>query len=491
MSYIKKYLAFVIKPEWLFLIITLIVGSCFAILVPAGAGADEPNHIARVESLARGNIVADRIPDREGYTSPLDKEKKDAQLYGGVVDSSLMDVAWSNMYGFHGSKYEGGQSIYSFPTWNTPKVISDATIGKSEHVEAFSNTAVNSPVVYIPYIVGYYIGTLFTNNAYAIIIVMRMFGLLCYSIIVFLCIRFIPVGKWVIATVALIPAVYVFLSCVTADTMTFAMCLAFVATVLHCSVCNRELTRREWILLAIVTVSMALVKLSYLPMLMLLALIPLLNSSMRNRSMMLRGVALAGITCVVFLGWYSIISCVNTGAMFNVGASPTLQKEIIFSDPLRFLKLLFKQFAEQNYFSLGIFGTLDLHSHNNYSGWCTILAICISFLLRDEREIGINVSTKYRVYTICLLLISFTAVFVLVETALYLQFSAVGASDIAGVQTRYFLPILPLLLFPLIVGRPGATVKEKDNVMLGMMCGVQVMSALFAAYVLYTTLYTL
>lgn len=478
------------KPEWVFLIITLLVGSCFAILVPAGGGADEPNHIARVESLARGNIIADRISDRMGYTSPLDKEKKDACLYGGVVDSAFMDVARSNMYSFHAPKNEGGQTIYNFPTWNTPEVISDAIIGESEQVEAFSNTAVNSPIVYIPYIIGYYIGKLFTNNAYAIILVMRMFGLLCYSIIVFLCIRFIPIGKWIIATVALIPAVYVSLSCVTADTMTFAMCIAFIAVVLRCSILNRELARKEWILLSLITVGMALVKLSYLPMLMLLALIPLVNTSMRKRSMMLRGIALACASCIVFLGWYLVISHINTGAMFNVGASPTFQKEVIFNDPFQFIKLLFKQFAEQNYFNLGVFGTLDAHTHNGYSGWCGILAICISLLIRDEREMQIGVTTRHRIYAIFLFLMTFIVVFVLIETALYLQFSAVGANSIAGVQARYFLPVLPILLLPLIFGKSYSTPHKEDNVAVGMMCIVQIMSAMFTLYVLYTTLFT-
>lgn len=478
------------KPEWVFLIITLLVGSCFAILVPAGGGADEPNHIARVESLARGNIVADRIPDRTGYTSPLNEEKKDAWLYGGVVDSAFMDVAWSNMYSFHGPKNGGGQTIYNFPTWDTPEVISNATIGESEQVEAFSNTAVNSPIVYIPYVIGYYVGKIFTNNAYAIILVMRMFGLLCYSIIIFVCIRYIPIGKWVIATVSLIPAVYVFMSCVTADTMTFVMCIAFIAVVLHCSILNRELKRKEWILLSLVTVGMALVKLSYLPVLMLLALIPLANTAMRKRSMMLRGIALACVSCIIFLCWYLVISHINTGAMFNVGASPTLQKEIIFNNPFQFMKLLFKQFAEQNYFSFGIFGTLDLHTHNGYSGWCGVLAICLSLLIQDEREKQVAVSVRDRMCAIALLLLSFIAVFILVETALYLQFSAVGANSIAGVQTRYFLPVLPMLLLPLIFGKTYSIPQKEDNVAVGMMCIVQIMSALFALYVLYTTLFT-
>lgn len=70
-------------------------------------------------------------------------------------------------------------------------MISNAIIGESEQVEAFSNTAVNSPIVYIPYVIGCCVGKLCTNNAYAIILVMRMFGSLCYSIIVFLCICFI------------------------------------------------------------------------------------------------------------------------------------------------------------------------------------------------------------------------------------------------------------------------------------------------------------
>lgn len=45
----------------------------------------------------------------------------------------------------------------------------------------------------------------------------------------------------------------------------------------------------------------------------------------------------------------------------------------------------------------------------------------------------------------------YLAIFVLISTALYLQFTPPGAPFIAGVQSRYFSPILPLLLLSVIL----------------------------------------
>ena len=182
-----------IKPEYCFLLFALVIGLSFALLIPAGAGADEPNHIARAASISQGNIVADKITDHLGYTSTLDTEKKDAVLYGGVVDNALTDTAWNNMVKFHtGKKSDGGQAKYSFPTWKTPGIVNNLTLGEGSHVEAFSNAAVNSPLVYLPFIVGYWFACLFTHNAYAVIIVMRIFGLFFFCAAIFWCIKKIP-----------------------------------------------------------------------------------------------------------------------------------------------------------------------------------------------------------------------------------------------------------------------------------------------------------
>lgn len=501
----QKVIAGIVKPEWCFLIIALVLGSCFALLVPAGGGADEPNHIARAVSIAHGNMLADKIPDRVGYTSPKDTEGIDSALYGGVVDSALTEVAWHNMVVFHSGKEKGdGQPTYKFPTWTTSGMMSQRNVGESSHVEAFSNAAVNSPFVYLPFVLGYWIARLFTSNAYAIILIMRMFGLIASSIIVFLCIKFIPVGKWILASISLMPTMIIFNSVVTADTLTYAMCVAFIAVVLRCMCKSQLLSRFDWTLLCLTSISLAFVKLSYVPLVLLLILIPICNQYVRGRLNLL---ALAGICVVVgvfFIGWYLAVSSINTGAMFNVGASPTLQKRYIFSHLTTYMGLLIKQFVGQNFFSLGVAGTLDLHGHYAFTGWITVCVLICSVLLVDSREYSWNILRKSAIWCCLLFLLVSAFVFGLVETALYLQFSAVGANDIAGVQSRYFLPILPLLVLAIVIMTKEVADSGESNVPtergvvhtvssnrlgLGMMLTLQTISALFTLYLLFTTLY--
>lgn len=490
-----------VRPEWCFLIIMLLVGSCFAILIPAGAGADEPNHIARAISIAHGNIRADKIENRRGYTSPQDTKGVDSALYGGSVDSSIIDVAMQNMYTFHTKKDEnGGQRVYEFPTWKTKGTDSSKIIGRGERNEAFSNAAVNSPLVYLPSIIGYWIARLFTNNAYAIIIVMRLSSLLCSTIIVFFSIKLIPIGKWIMATVSLIPTMFVFNANVTADTMTYAVSTAFLSVVLCCSLHESDLNRIKWILLSVASISLALVKLSYLPMLALLLLIILFNPFVRNKRSLLRLCGIVMSTTIIFFIWYSSISMINTGAMFDVGASPTLQKQFMIQDPLRYLVALGKQFAEQNFFNIGVYGPLDAHGHWLYSGWVTILALCCAVGLKDEREYGVAKVRVHLARFAFVMLFVAGCVFVLVETALYLQFNSVGRNIIDGVQSRYFLPILSLLLLPIFVMHTDRVDSKKENLpeqqaslhisfaTLSMLT-IQLTSALFSLYVLYTALY--
>ena len=486
----------------------LVVGSCFALLVPAGGGADEPNHIARAVNIAHGNILADKIPDRVGFTSSQDVDGVDSALYGGVVDSALTEVAWHNMVDLHTSKDDGGK-VYSFPTWSTQGMMSDRVVGEKQHVEAFSNSAVNSPFVYMPFIVGYWFSRIFTSNAYAIIVAMRLFGLLAASTILFFCIRYIPVGKWIIASVSLMPTMVIFNATVTADTMTYAMCMAFI-TVVFKSMCeNSMLSRMRWFLLLLVSVSLALIKLSYVPLIILLVLIPIANQYARSKQALLSLFGIVACTVALFIAWYLVVSDINTGAMFDVGASPTLQKQYVFGHLATYMGLLIKQFVGQNFFSLGVGGTLDLHGHYDFTGWITVCVLICAVLLVDSREGNAILFRKNAIWCCFCFLFASACVFGLIETALYLQFSPVGADKIAGVQSRYFLPILPLLILSIVlmtkqvgenVDPINADSVEKtqglragygtnNQLGVGMMLSLQLISAIFMLYLLFTTLY--
>ena len=45
------------KPHLVFLALYLVVATLTALLIPAGAGLDEPNHLARIDQITRGSLL--------------------------------------------------------------------------------------------------------------------------------------------------------------------------------------------------------------------------------------------------------------------------------------------------------------------------------------------------------------------------------------------------------------------------------------------------
>lgn len=487
----KRYSCEFIKPEYCFLFFALVVGLSFALLIPAGAGSDEPNHIARVASISQGNIAADKITDHLGYTSTLDTEKKDAVLYGGVVDNALTDTAWNNMVKFHtGKESEGGQVRYSFPTWETPGIVNNLTLGKGSHVEAFSNTAVNSPLVYLPFVVGYWFACLFTNNAYAVIVVMRVFGLFFFCAVIFLCIKKIPVGKWILVSISLIPNLVFCASMVTADTVTYAVCITFMTVLLSICSHGRELSKSHWRMLAMSSIALALVKITYQPLMLLIGLILIFNE--RNRETFIKLISIASSAGLVFLLWYSRISNISSCAIFDVNASPTYQKQFMIAHPFFFIKLLIKQLMDSNFFNLGAFGTIDFHGHWDYCGWITIFILMTAICLKDAREREMKLQEHKSIYAVSNFFVV-ACVFFLICLAIYLQFNEVGADHISGIQDRYFLPILILMVMPIRLIVVKCTDSERNESSHSSVLWMQILqlgSAVATMYVLFSGLFT-
>ena len=142
----------------------------------------------------------------------------------------------------------------------------------------------------------------------------------------------------------------------------------------------------------------------------------------------------------------------------NTNASE--QFRLIITNPFRYAKVLVKFFllegpklfisvkslSNPSYASSYIGNILEFTSLVFY-----LLFVYVLFSNRVEKKY-LSVKTKV-LYGLMYLLI-----FALISTALYLSFTEVGSTSIAGVQSRYFLPLLPFLM---VILTP--TVKEKKD----------------------------
>jgi uncharacterized membrane protein len=440
----KKYLP---KPEYVFLLVMIIVGSTYALLVPAGGGPDEQSHIARSYAVAHGDFVAQEIGVQGDFVSPqAPYSNSDLVLYGSNVDKGLIDVSYDNIVRTQSKeKYS-----WQFPTWTDAASGTDKRVGRELTSAVYSNAAVNSPLVYSPYALGYWVGKVFTDNAYAVIIVMRLMGLVLSSLIVFASIKIVPFGKWVIVAIALTPIMIAEFSLVTADSLTFAVCIAFLACLLS-FIASDHARSKSWISLGLTSVALGTVKLSYVPLVGLLVLIPIIDKGYWNKQAITKLGIILFFTASLFFVWYWKIRNINTGAMFGGHAFPSAQKTYIVNHLGVTLKIFIKRFLDMNMFSINDFGVIGIHNEYKNIAWVSILGIIYAVLYKDKRE---NIPKGLRKNSGFFFLVA-TGIFILISLliilAIYLQFNAPGSTYISGVQSRYFTPILALLLIPAVV----------------------------------------
>lgn len=441
-----------LRPEWVFLVLFLITSIFTAISIPVGAGYDEPSHIARSIQLSQGQLLPNSIS--EPNTPELQK------LYGGPIDTALSQTMQENMQRFHTT-----QDRYTFPVWSDPETGGNTTFSGQTSNFTFSNTVVYSPITYFPQILAVWVGTLVTNNITIFILIIRLFGILFLAGTIFCCIYYIPIGKWFLTTIALLPGCIAVNACVSADITTFAVTTAFITSLL-CALYSKQayISKLNWAALSISGISLGLVKITYLPLLCLIFLLVIKRSDQRRQTIVKAGLIFT-IGTILFLIWYLLVHHVNTGFMYGRATDSNAQIAFILQHPTEYAGMLITEFFKHNYFMFGYSGLISYRQTTMpSSGWVTAIAlICATLASIAQESRAQETLRQYRKHIFASFYATSIIIFLLIETADYLQFTEVGAPAIDGVQERYFLPLLMLILLPLLLTVSNINTKSKTD----------------------------
>lgn len=192
----------------------------------------------------------------------------------------------------------------------------------------------------------------------------------------------------------------------------------------------------------------SLPKAIYAPILLLILFLP--NNKFKNRKYAL--VIKTIITSIALLLMSTFVLPMLMGGVAgdarggNTNASE--QFYLIISNPLRYAKLLLKFFIVSG--PELFIGTQSLTKLSYASGYADSIINFVSvafYILLFYAVFSNKIETKYLSNKFKILYgIMYFIVFSLISTALYLSFTEVGSTNIEGVQSRYFLPLLPFLL---------------------------------------------
>ena len=438
-----------LAPLAVFLLLVVPLVAFCAWRVPTGEVPDEPTHVMRAASLLHGEFIGHRMAGPNVETGG-----QDAGVTGntGLALASIAGTGERAPLPAGASRAARLAWVRSIPWQPRLSFVSSA------------NTAAYAPVTYIPAALGLGAAILMGAKPHAVIIGARLANVLAFALIGALALLLAERGRLLLLMTLSLPMTIWLAGSVSQDG------LAIAVTVLGAALLTRGTCAAFWCGCAALAV-LVLQKPPFLP----LAILPLVVApgGLDPRSW-IRPAAGAAIVALPGLMWSVAVAALVSvpllpGQPYHPGplwpGDPTrlfrsaiagAQISVILHHPLqvallpvtadgRALPSLWLQF-------MGVLGQLSLRLPGAlYTLWSAAILSGIAALVARPRAPGTRWFTGLG--AVVGMLCSIELIFV----ALYLTWTPVGMDRIDGIQGRYFIPLLPILLFVL----PGSGVLRR------------------------------
>jgi uncharacterized membrane protein len=404
------------KTEILLISILLTFGVPMILLIPPGAGYDEEDHLVRVWEISGLSFIPGEMSAKEMQYPTIFRDlayRQQASL--GIIDSDFWHTYANLPLDEHGYVHReiNTKSVYS-PALLLPQAIAMRYFGRVAGLTAL-------PVFYLT----------------------RFAGLLSYLFLVWVAIRIIPFGKWLLLILAVSPMALFQATTITADTISNGIGFLFIAGTLEAAGLE-EIDWKKIGKLLLLVFLLFLTKLNGIVLILLpFLLIP--PSRYKQRWMYFFFLVASVILFIVEVGGWNMIATRNVDALLSNDANIPAQVQHILRQPLQFLVTVIKDLITN--------GPAYLQTWINgygYYYWTPPQIVSICFLLSlgfvlFSPSTSEWIDKKFN----GLFIVVFVLVYLATVGLLYLTFTPVGSREVLGVQGRYFIPSVMLLLLAL------------------------------------------
>ena len=412
-----------------FAVMTFFIGCIYIFVLPPFTVPDESAHIVTVYSKS---------------SKLLGKEVTDE---GGKV------IADSNM-GLYFIREE-------YPTKESYIRFVKGALGKNSDVittkESLANPLNVKAVGYIPQIVGVSIARILKGSGEQILLIGRLFALLWYCFVMYFAIQIFPLNKMILFAVGLLPMTMQQVCSFSYDSVLLGLCFFLISYILWLIYTKEVVELKDVLILVCVVSGIVMIKYIYIPIIGLLLFIPKHKVNFRvDRKK-------------IAVSMFGMLS------MFEIGSKMTLITEAAAKNMQIRSDGLYKYSIGYVISNLGdtlivvtrtVFEKISFFVESmiaNPLGWVEIqlpniivlgFAIVLIFsAIPNHRSPKI---TKRMMVTAGFIVVIVSG---LVLAAMLISYTYVGADTILGVQGRYFLPVLPLVLL-IVQGNKNIIVKN-------------------------------
>ncbi len=418
----KKQIATIINitnnwwtPTRLFLVLGTFFGLLWAIITPPFQAPDENFHFCRAYQLSDGHFFGVEVQGVRGDSLPVSVIETMEKINPGMR--------------FHSK--DRRQSLDTLRYY--------LKMPLQQHVKAFHpfpTSVIYPPTAYVPQLTGIWIGKTLHVSTLGLMYLGRFFNLAVWLLLMYAAIRVAPLGRWILAIVALMPMTLFLGASLNQDAMINGLAFLLLAYVLRLAQAGAPPSPRQYGLLLTLTTLLSFSKPGFALFSLLYLLLPLPPAGGR-RSYVMRFLALLIIGFAASLVWNHLS---HPDLNWNEPwASYERQTAAVLSNPFLFISAMFR--------SLWSFKFFYLRSHVGQLGWLdTVLPLKVIaiFLVALIVVALLDGRGRLSLWQKGVLLFTFAAIFGQTLLALYLVCSPVAGPFIHGMSGRYLLPIAPL-----------------------------------------------
>ena len=297
---------------------------------------------------------------------------------------------------------------------------------------------------YLPQIIGITAARLLNMGNIGLLLLSRFLALAFYTGCIYFAIKLIPFGKSTMLAVALLPMALEEGSSFSYDMTVNALSFLFIGYVLYLAYEKKGAMLKDWIRMVVLMFFMAPIKVVYVLLAPLCLLIPEKNK--KKYWIGTAGVIGSGAAACLFLRLTAIINVASTsGPGSSSSAIQTYTISDILSAPVRTVDILYNTLREMTDAILSpLFGQKlgywDIFMPY-YIVFGFVLVLLCSAIMSEKENVYVKSSHK------ALMLILSLGMIGGVTLSMMLDFTDISDTVIRGIQGRYFIPFLPLVLF--------------------------------------------
>jgi len=408
--------------------ILLFFGMLYIFIVPPFQMADEDSHFKKAYLVSNFELLPKVI---------------DGQ-YGNFLPTSIIEFENDHRYmiGDISTKYNYSKLYYNFAI---PKDYSE-----KEFVTY--HTSKTHPLLYIPQAAGIIAFKIlfFFNESFitpgTILYAGRIGNLLFYSICFYWALKLMPFYKRVTVLIGLMPMTLGLASSLSYDAMVIGISLLLVAYILRLAYTADSIRLKDIIVLCIFSITLIEMKMVYFPLLGMYFLIP--KTKFESTKAYIKNFAFIISSGILGHIVWSLISSFGLAAAGDSANYISDQVKFILNNPFSYLGIVFHStIANFKFYAISFVGNLGwLDTNFPYIFIIAYLLLLLVTSLYDSNAIKISTINKV------IILFVFVSVVLLIETSLYLIWTAIptiggiGHPIILGVQGRYFIPCALLFL---------------------------------------------